>query len=68
MSILVNCCDEETSTFGMPSDIGVELWVPSVVGPRKRMGRVEKVPSGIGAPSGKRNPSTAMLMRHRCGS
>ena len=32
VEISVNCCDEEAPTFGMPSGIGVELWVPSVVG------------------------------------
>ena len=68
VAILVNCCDEEAPTFGMPSGVGVELWVPLVVGPGKRMGYAEKVPSGIGALSGRRNPSTAMLMQCRCGS
>ena len=32
VEISVNCYDEEAPTFGMPSSIGVELWVPSVVG------------------------------------
>ena len=32
VEISVNYCDEEAPTFGMPSGIGVELWVPSVVG------------------------------------
>ena len=65
--VSVNCCDEEAPTFGMPSSIGVELWVPSVVGRRKRMGCVEKVLSRIGAPSGRRNHSTTTLMQRRRG-
>ena len=68
VAIPINCCDEEASTFGLPFGIEVELQVPSVVGPGKRTGYVEKVPSGIGVPSGRRNPSTATLMRRRRGS
>ena len=68
VAIPVNCCDKEAPTLGMPLGIEVELWVPSVVGPGKRMGCVGKVPSGIGAPSRRRNPSIATLMRCRRGS